>query len=140
MQSLQSKAGILLEFIRYCFVGGFSFLVDAGTLFLCNEYILPNIWGKLYFSTACGFLTGIAANYILSLLFVFDVGKKQKRGRNVKSFLIFVIVGLIGLALTEFGMYVGADILKLNYMIVKVIVAAIVLVWNYGGRKILIFR
>ena len=54
------------------------------------------------------------------------------------AFLIFTVVGVIGLGLTELIMYIGTELLHISYLIVK-IAAAIVLVWNYVGRKVLIF-
>ena len=62
--------------------------------------------------------------------------------------------------LTELGMYIGCDLfkpqldsslayigslinydlVKYGYLLVKCIVTAVVLLWNYAGRKIIIFR
>ena len=53
---------------------------------------------------------------------------------------MFAVIGAIGLLLTEGGMFLGYQLLHINYMIVKLFVAAFVLLWNYGARKILIFK
>lgn len=129
------------EFIRYVIVGGISFLADTGTLTLFEEFIFTQKEGAgLFISTAAGFIVGLIVNYILSLIFVFKSSENERSGKDVKSFIVFTIVGIIGLGLTEIGMYVGVTLLSLHYIFTKIIVAAIVLVWNYAGRKILIFK
>lgn len=130
-----------MEFFRYLIVGGSSFIVDSGTLYVFKMFILPN-WNGLgvLIATAIGFITGLVFNYILSLYFVFTSEAQQKKGRTVKDFIIFAVIGIIGLILTELGMHLGANVLKFNFMLVKIVVAAIVLFWNYIARKVIIFK
>lgn len=131
---------VIFEFLRYIAVGGLAFLVDFGFLVLFNE-ILPELYGfRLYISTALGFLAGLFFNYSFSLLFVFTSAKNSNVGRSVTAFIIFALIGVIGLGLTELGMYLGTGLLRFHYMFVKIIVTGIVLIWNYLGRKILIFK
>lgn len=118
------------EFFRYAVVGGIAFLADYGTLFLFQE---------LFISTAAGFIVGLIVNYVLSLTFVFRRKDNRGSGKSVAAFLIFTVVGVIGLGLTELIMYLGTELLHISYLIVKIAAAAIVLVWNYVGRKVLIF-
>lgn len=131
---------VLFEFTRYLAVGGAAFLVDFGVLVLFNN-ILPLLHGyRLYVSTALGFIAGLIFNYIFSLLFVFKSAKNSKVGRSAAAFFVFALVGVIGLGLTELGMYVGTGLLNFHYVFVKICVTGIVLIWNYLGRKILIFK
>ena len=81
----------------------------------------------------------IFVNYVLSLTFVFRRKDNRGSGKSVAAFLIFTVVGVIGLGLTELIMYLGTELLHISYLIVKIAAAAIVLVWNYVGRKVLIF-
>lgn len=132
---------LLYEFLRYCVVGGCAFLVDAGTLALFNQVILPELFGyRLYIAAAIGFIVGLIFNYIFSLIFVFKSAKERKAGRTVSAFFIFAVIGLIGLGLTELGMYLGTYLLGIHYMLVKIVVTGFVLMWNYLSRKILIFK
>lgn len=128
------------EFFRYAIVGGVAFIVDIGMLFLCKEYFLRNVPYSLYISTAIGFLAGLVTNYLLCLKFVFLSAKGTKQGKSHKDRLIFTIIGVIGLIMTEYGMKLGVDVLSINYLLVKIVVTGVVLVWNYLGRKILIFN
>jgi putative flippase GtrA len=131
---------LLMEFIRYLLVGGSAFLVDFGILVLCNS-VLPDMGGfRLYIATALGFIAGLIFNYIFSILFVFQSARNGKTGRSAAAFLMFTLIGVIGLGLTELGMYVGVQVFTINYMLVKIVITGIVLIWNYLGRKIFIFK
>ena len=128
------------EFFRYAIVGGIAFLADFGALVAVQELFLKSYdWG-IYLATVFGFIIGLVVNYVLSLWFVFTQKKDQSNGRSVGAFLVFGIIGLLGLFWTEIGMWIGIGLLKWNYMIVKVLVTCAVFVWNYLGRKILIFN
>lgn len=136
-----SRKEVLNEFIRYAFIGGAAFVVDILTLYFFKTKVFSTL-GEIgiYISTALGFMAGLIFNYIFSLIFVFQNAKEQKKGRDIFSFFLFFIIGVIGLFLTEAGMYGGVSFLNLDYLLTKVIVAAIVLMWNYIARKVLIFR
>ena len=134
------KHGVVIgEFLRYCVVGGIAFLTDFGTLVAAQELLLKNYSFGVYVATVLGFVVGLAVNYALSLWFVFTQKKDRGRGRSVGAFLVFGVVGILGLLWTELGMWVGVDLLGWNYMPVKVLVTGAVLVWNYIGRKVLVF-
>lgn len=135
------KLRFFQEFSRYIIVGGSAFIVDVFLFFLCNNYVFYS-FNKIgvYISIAFGFIGGLIYNYILSLLFVFESARNEDKGKTIGAFIVFFLVGVAGLALTESGMYIGIEILNINYLISKVLVSACVLMWNYGVRKILIFR
>ena len=149
------------EFLRYVVVGGIAFVADFGSLYLAKEFLFKNLSTGVYYATAIGFIVGLIVNYLLSLKFVFTQAKDQGKGRDAKSFAIFAIIGIIGLGLTELGMYIGCDLVKpqldsfltstgdfigwqqlvnYGYLLVKCFVTGVVLIWNYAGRKIIIFR
>jgi len=131
---------LTFEFMRYAVVGGIAFVADFGTLVLSQELFLKTVANGVYIATVFGFVVGLVVNYLLSLWFVFTQAKDQGKGRSVGAFLVFGIIGLIGLGWTELGMWLGIEVVGWNYMIVKVFVTGAVLLWNYLGRKILIFN
>lgn len=140
MNKKHNLKALAYEFMRYIVVGGAAFLIDFGVLVLFNT-VLPELSGyRLYLATALGFVAGLIFNYIFSLLFVFNAARHSKAGRSFSAFLLFTLIGLVGLGLTEVGMYAGTEILHYHYMLVKLVVTGIVLIWNYLGRKILIFK
>ena len=128
------------EFVRYLLVGGLSFVVDFLVLCFFQELVFHHVQYGLYYSTALGFLSGLTVNYILSITFVFDAAKKTRVGRSLKDIIVFAVIGIVGLVLSEIGMYAGAGVLHFPYQLIKLVVTAVVLMWNYLGRKLLIFK
>lgn len=142
---MDNKKQTLLEFARYVVVGGISFVADTGLMTLCKELFFKQNCtdGQLALCVALGFVAGLLTNYLLSNLFVFRTAEQQQQGRNLKAFLIYAAVGVVGFALTELGMWVGVSIVGpdgLWYVLVKCFVAGVVLVWNYVGRKIFVYH
>lgn len=132
---------IIFEFFRYLLVGGIAFIVDSGVLALFKEFVLTGGSSvELVFCTAAGFIAGLIANYVLSLIFVFRKKDNNGNAKSFKGFITFTVVGLIGLGLTELGMYVGVFVFNWHYLLTKILVAGLVTVWNYVGRKVLVFK
>jgi putative flippase GtrA len=133
---------LIKEFGRYLVVGGTAALLDWGMLYLSYNYIFTGFgsW-RLTLATATGFIAGLILNYILSLIWVFKSARESNKGKTVGAFIIFAVIGAVGLLLTEGGMHFGCMLVgEEYYMFVKVFVTGIVLIWNYAARKILIFK
>ena len=137
----------VIEFLKYCIVGGIAFVVDTASLMLFYHFVFGDFSfdflflhiadGRTAAATAVGFLFGLVANYVLSVLFVFNrPGQDRRKGKSLGAFLIFAVVGLIGLALTELGMMLGVALLGDAFLLpIKIVVAGLVMVWNYPGRQ-----
>jgi putative flippase GtrA len=135
------RSDMLNEFFRYVFVGGIAFVVDFGTLFICVEYIIPN-WNNLglYLSTTIAFIAGFSVNYLLSILIVFTGEQYNAKSKPVFNVLMFAVIAFIGLILTEIGMFLGVEIFHIKYLLVKIIISGVVLVWNYGARRLYLLK
>ena len=137
------RSAQVVEFLKYCVVGGIAFVADTASLMLFYHFVFGEFSFDLLFlhiATAVGFLVGLVVNYVLSVLFVFNRPGQQEKGKSVGAFLVFGVVGLIGLALTELGMMLGVGLLGDRFLLpVKIVVAGIVMVWNYLGRKIFVY-
>jgi len=133
---------LIYEFLRYVLVGGMAFLVDFGVLYLSKTLFFPHMGHTgILLAAALGFTAGLIINYIFSLLFVFKQIDENAKRRKIRSFVLFVIIGIIGLLITELCMYAGVNLFGQKwYLIVKIFTAGIVLLWNYAGRKVLIFK
>jgi putative flippase GtrA len=135
----------LLEFVRYAVVGGIAALADMGVLWLITTLAFggKNTGWQLFCSVAAGFLVGLTLNWILSLLFVF-IGKEQReKGKSLRAYLLYAAVGLVGFGMTEGLMHLGMLFVPaagLWYLLLNGFVKCIVLVWNYIGRKLLVYR
>lgn len=131
---------LLKEFSKYVVAGGIAFIADFSVLYVFHEYVLRDLKYSLYIATFLGFMVGLVVNYLLSLKFVFAAAKSTSLGRGIRSQVVFALIGVAGLGINEFGMFIGVGVFGFNYKIIKVIVAGIVMVWNYAARKLLIFN
>lgn len=128
----EKTENILIQFFRYCFVGGLAFLVDYGLLYLLSDKV-----GLHYLlSASIAFIAGLVVNYLISTFWVFSESKYQDKR---KEFAIFAIIGVIGLGLTEGLMWLFTDLAGLHYMLSKLVTAALVLLWNFIARKVILF-
>ncbi len=144
MKNLMSYRN-LTEFIKYAFVGGFSALVDMAVLYCFTEFVFESqkTGLALTVSVAAGFFVGLAVNYFLSLVFVFTSAEQKRKGRKLSSFLIYAAVGIIGLGLTEGLMHLGMLFVSREgfwYLLLNCFVKGVVLIWNYIGRKIFVYK
>ena len=144
---------LLREIVRFLIVGGGATVVDFLTmslvLYLMQPEIYPDFLSIFFGGTAepptlatvigkgAGFLVGLAFNYIFSVLFVY---KEKGNSKTVGGFLLFAVLSVGGLVIHLVGMYLGYDLLHINEWIVKIVLTAVVLVYNYLTRKFFIFR
>jgi putative flippase GtrA len=127
------SARLQVQFARYLFVGGLAFGVDFGLLF-----VLTSLAGLPYLiSAAIGFCFGSVINYGLSRIWVFD---RRTLSSGSLEFAVFGLIGVVGLGLNEAIMWSMHELLHLHYLIAKVVSSSVVLLWNFGGRKFLLFR
>ena len=116
------------QIFKFGIVGGIAFIIDYAIMVISKELLGFNI----LISAALGFIISVIFNYIASIKWVFDVNKEKDEKKN---FILFIIFSIIGLILTEIIMWFGTDIIKISYLIVKIIATAIVMVFNFITRK-----
>lgn len=127
----EKTTNVFIQFFRYIFVGGFAFVADAATLWLCEKFMHYMI------AAAIAFVVGLAVNYILSVCFVFSETEQVKS--KAKEFIVYGVIGVIGLLITEAIMYICTDIIGMYFLLSKIIAAVIVLVWNFAARKKILY-
>lgn len=132
MRLTQKQDLFVKQFLKYIIVGGLAFIFDFLTLYLLTEYLHFHY----LFSSACAFIVGLNVNYVLAKYFVF----KESKIKNVKKeYLAIVAISLSGLFLNQVCIWFSTDILGIYYLYSKLITAGIVLIYNFGIRKIFIF-
>lgn len=123
---------LFLQFFRYGFVGGFSFLVDFFLLYFFSDFC-----GIYYLiSAVLSFIISLIVNYILSIYWVFN---KNKINNKVLEFNLFALIGIIGLVFTEILLYLFTDVLGMYYLVSKIISTIIVLFWNFFARRVMFY-
>lgn len=123
---------LLIQILRFGLVGFFCFFIDYGILVFLTEII-----GLYYLiSSGLSFVVSVIVNYILSFLYVFETGTDNKW----KKFLAFVLLSTVGLGINQLIMWFCGDILNIYYMISKVVATAIVMIYNFITRKLILER
>jgi putative flippase GtrA len=121
---------LAVQFLRYVAVGGVAFIIDflvlTGALDLGLHYIL---------ATVVAFIAGLLVNYCLCVLWVWS----GTQARSFKDVFIFALIGVGGLLLTVALMWLAVDVLLWDVRISKIIIAILVLLWNFGLRRIFVF-
>ncbi len=125
---LKSQSKLFQQIFKFGIVGGIAFIIDYGIMVISKELLGFSI----LLSAGLGFTISVIFNYIASIKWVFDVNKEKDEKKN---FVLFIIFSVIGLILTEVIMFIGTDIININYLIVKIAATAIVMVFNFITRK-----
>lgn len=119
---------LINQLLKFGLVGGIAFLIDYGLLFICTEW-----FGIYYFiSSIISFSVSVIFNYVASVLWVFDVDQEKSKTKN---FIIFIALSIVGLGINQIIMWYGVEVLKLYYMLIKLIATFIVMVFNFITRK-----
>ncbi len=122
-----------MQFFRYLFAGGISFIVDSILMLLMTEYF------HIYYliSTSIGFLLGLVVNYILSIYWVFY---KRSIDKLYIEIIIFSFIAVIGLFLNGFFVWFFTEYVHFHYFISKIFAAVIVFSWNFSVKKLILFH
>ncbi|HKT12718.1 MAG TPA: GtrA family protein [Terriglobia bacterium] len=129
----RGAGGLGGEFFRYVLVGGFAFVCDTFTLFSLTHYLEVNY----LVSGAVGFLVGTAVNYVLSRNWVFQGRTLQNTSAEV---MIFALIGVVGMGLNEWILWLFQSKLGIYYLYAKGVSGVTVFMWNFGARKLALFR
>ena len=128
----------LIQFFRFCFVGGAATVIDWGVSALLFFLVFHQSYAVL--ANGISFVAGLLANYFLSTFWVFRSSKVQSQ---LVEFLAFAAIGVVGLLLT-LGITKLSEISLGNItsgyqMIGKIVSTMIAFLWNFFARKYLLF-
>ena len=122
---------LLEQLFKFGLVGGLCFVIDYGLMILLTE-----VCGILYLiSSGISFTVSVIVNYLLSMHFVFE--PKQDSGK-INEFIMFIALSVIGLGINQLLMWIMVDHMGIFYMISKIAVTFIVMVYNFITRKLLL--
>jgi len=127
-----STDNTLVQLFRYTIVGGTAFCFDFTALHMLTAYA-----GLHYLvSAAFAFVLGLLVNYVLSVRWVFANRSLKNR---YAEFIVFALVGLVGLGLNELIMWGVTEYGGVHYLGSKVISTVVVYLFNFSIRKVLLF-
>ena len=140
LQELMMKP-LMLQIMRFAVVGGLAFIVDFGLLLFLTEGVGLNY----LVSATISFIASVLFNYVLSIMWVFTNQKptapqskaKSKAYATFKAVLFFAL-STMGLFINNGIMWAFVELLGLSYIIGKLVATAVVMVFNFITRKILI--
>lgn len=117
------------QFVKFGIVGVTAFAIDYGLMILLTE-----VFGVDYLVSAMfSFIASVVFNYFASMRYVFSHKEGMSRRRE---FIIFLALSTIGLFLNTVLLWLGTEILQIDYRISKLFVTALVMLWNFVTRKI----
>lgn len=120
---------LIAQVLKFGVVGGTAFLIDYSIMIALTEFFGINY----LISSGISFVVSVIYNYILSMHWVFDV---DKDGDKKKEFIVFILLSVIGLGLNQLLMWVFVSRVHVFYMLAKIFVTAIVMIYNFVTRKI----
>ncbi len=130
---MERSSELRIEIFRSVIVSGVSFIFDFGLL-----YVLTDIAHVFYLlSATISYGMGMIVSYILSVRWAF--GKRSMQNKTAE-FLIFIIIGVIGMGLNALILWLWTGLLGLNYLLGRLVSAVIGYVWKFAARKIALFR
>lgn len=116
---------------RFTIVGGAAFCIDFGVLWLLSTALQVN-----YLLASCfSFCISVVFNYILSTLWVFNNNSKSNK---TAKFILFCVLSFVGLLINAFLMWFGVEVLGKNHLIIKFFATAVVMIFNFISRKLLL--
>ncbi len=81
-------------------------------------------------SSALGFVVGALINYSLNYRYTFRSTKSHQ-----ETLIKFMLVAIFGFFINTGIMYLGTELMQINYLIVQIASTAIVLVTNFAFNK-----
>lgn len=124
-----------MQMVNYVFFGGLTTLVNFVTYFVALKVLnIPNVPSNLI-----AWLVSVLFAFVVNKLYVFRSMSLEMKVILFELFS-FVSVRLLTGALETVIMYVGVDVMNYNELVLKIIANVIVLLTNYFGSILIIFR
>ena len=124
---------LLQQIARFGVVGVIAFVIDYGVLLFLTEVCHVHY----LVSSAVAFLVSVIFNYILSIAFVFETDKNQRKSTQ---FTLFTLMSAGGLGINQLMMWLLSDLLFTPYQLSKFFATAVVMVYNFITRKLFLER
>ncbi len=129
MKSTLNSSKLHVQFIGYAVVAGVGLIADFGSVIFFKQ-----VAGLNYLvAVVIGFIIGLIITYFLSNKYIFGTPKSNAH----TLFILFGIIGLVGLGILSLLEWIFTSKLGLNYIVSKAIATIFVFTWNFFARKTL---
>lgn len=121
-----------VQAIKYGLAAFGGFLADYAALLALKE------WFGLHYLIAVpiAFTIGIAVNYLIGIWVVFRRGNLPL----LRELILFVMISLLALGITEGSMYLLTDLLRIDYRISRLISGVLTYLFNFFSRRFVLYR
>jgi putative flippase GtrA len=119
------------QFLKYVVVGILSFSTEVSLLYICKEYY--KLW--YIYGNSIAFVVVFILNFLLNRFWAFK-SKEDFKKQMILSGILFIF----NFFASNIMMYFFTDILKLYYLISKVIAVGVVVSWNFILYKKVIYK
>lgn len=130
--TLQENTKISMQGLKYIIAGFITMVIDFGVTWL----LLPGF--QLIVANSIGFLLANVTNFFLAHRWVFQ--SEIPPQQSAKTYVSVLVVSLVGLLLSDCIVWLAISQWDVPFLISKIFAAIICLVWNFGARKIWIYR
>ena len=127
----RARSGLRLEATRYVVASLAALTFDAGLLWFATQQLRLSSW----LAGALAYGSGLVLVYVLSIHWVFSC---RTVGDTKREFVIFALLGVIGLVLNSLTLYAAAGV-GVALPFAKVMSAGVSFIANFACRKILLF-
>ncbi len=117
------------QIVKFVIVGGLSFVLDFIIYFVLTQFLAV----YYLFAGFLSFTISLIFNYLMSMKFVF---KSKDSLTKTTEFSIFASLSVMGLGLNLLCLYILVDLFSMNDLWAKIVVAGIVMVFNFVTRKL----
>ena len=122
----------LRRFARYAGFGGFTFAFDLILLF-----VFTDVFGWNYaLSAAVAFLFAVSINYLVVRNLVFPGSNR----RISQTYPTFIAIALVGMSIVTGLIIIFVEYFGWHYLMARIVIAAIVGIWNYSMNLFFNFR
>ncbi len=111
------------RFLKYVAIGASTFAFDLALLYIFTDMLK---WNYII-ATGAAFTVAISINYLFSRHYVF----KGSLASIHKGYFAFMAIASIGIAIAMLGMRILVEIFHMEFLDSRVIIAAVVGIWNY---------
>ena len=121
----------LKQFAKYIITGVLSAGIELSLLYVITEF--AGFWYII--SNTIAYIGGFCVSFLLNKYWSFN--SRENFGRQL---IMYGILFLINLALSNTLLYLATSIIGIQYMISKVFVMGIIVLWNFIIYKKIIYR